>query len=285
MEPLFTVTALYTYDARTAEEISFHENAFLRVYERVDADWWWAKFDNEIGLIPSNYVLRNPDPESEGAPAPPLAAQVYHIDPTPTSATTPPGAGAVDSPAGDAAAAAAAAATPTSPVQAPASPTLQSGSESADDYSPGRRTSAPEEQKHKLLSALDGLGFPNPVKTQPTLTYYGPDGLRYISVWVDRKRKRRGSFGVSRPEAMLFLVEDGGHELISSWPLGEVRLEVSKKKRLTLTLLRTGEVLEYERDRDDIQLLVEDFLAAQVGDCGLLTVGSSLAPSRILLAS
>jgi hypothetical protein len=54
--PLSVATALYDYDPQTDEEISIREGDYLRVYEKVDQDWWFVKRDNDVGLVPATYV-------------------------------------------------------------------------------------------------------------------------------------------------------------------------------------------------------------------------------------
>ena len=51
--------ALYDYDARTAEDLSFKKGEKLEVVNDIDCgDWWQARSlaTNGVGYIPSNYV-------------------------------------------------------------------------------------------------------------------------------------------------------------------------------------------------------------------------------------
>ena len=51
--------ALYDYDARTAEDLSFKKGEHLEVTNSSDGgDWWQARslLTNAVGYIPSNYV-------------------------------------------------------------------------------------------------------------------------------------------------------------------------------------------------------------------------------------
>ncbi|KAJ3085830.1 cytoskeletal protein binding protein, partial [Physocladia obscura] len=56
MEPLRVVTALYDYEARTDEELSFYEGATVLVYDTSDPEWWFVRIDKEAGLAPANYL-------------------------------------------------------------------------------------------------------------------------------------------------------------------------------------------------------------------------------------
>ena len=59
--------ALYDYDARTDEDLSFRKGEHLEILNDTQGDWWYAKSKatkNE-GYIPSNYVARIKSLESE----------------------------------------------------------------------------------------------------------------------------------------------------------------------------------------------------------------------------
>jgi hypothetical protein len=47
---------LYDYDANTEEEISIREGDLVRIYEKMDADWWYVKVDDNVGLAPATYI-------------------------------------------------------------------------------------------------------------------------------------------------------------------------------------------------------------------------------------
>jgi len=51
-------SALYDYDARTTDDLSFRKGQKLEVTNSSDGDWWQAKLygTSEVGYIPSNYV-------------------------------------------------------------------------------------------------------------------------------------------------------------------------------------------------------------------------------------
>ncbi|KAJ3115330.1 cytoskeletal protein binding protein [Phlyctochytrium bullatum] len=61
-EPKLVAVALYDYEARTEDEISFSEGATILVYENEDPEWWFARIDNNVGLVPANYVSSDADP-------------------------------------------------------------------------------------------------------------------------------------------------------------------------------------------------------------------------------
>lgn len=61
MQPSKGITvfvALYDYDARTNEDLSFRKGERLQVVDNTDSDWWLAKSltTHKEGYIPSNYV-------------------------------------------------------------------------------------------------------------------------------------------------------------------------------------------------------------------------------------
>ena len=50
--------ALYDYEARTAEDLSFTKGDELEIINNTDGDWWQARslLTNQVGYIPSNFV-------------------------------------------------------------------------------------------------------------------------------------------------------------------------------------------------------------------------------------
>lgn len=50
------VRAMYKYDARQSDELSFDEGDLLYILDQSDSGWWKAKCGDVSGLIPSNYV-------------------------------------------------------------------------------------------------------------------------------------------------------------------------------------------------------------------------------------
>lgn len=52
------LVALYDYEARTAEDLSFSKGERLELINRPDGEWWEARSlsTNQRGFIPSNYV-------------------------------------------------------------------------------------------------------------------------------------------------------------------------------------------------------------------------------------
>lgn len=52
--------ALYDYDARTQEDLTFRKGQKLKIINNSDGDWWQAQLlgTNQIGYIPSNYVAK-----------------------------------------------------------------------------------------------------------------------------------------------------------------------------------------------------------------------------------
>ena len=59
--------ALYDYQARTDEDLSFKKMDLLEILNDTQGDWWYARSKNtkEEGYIPSNYVAKVKSLESE----------------------------------------------------------------------------------------------------------------------------------------------------------------------------------------------------------------------------
>jgi len=67
-----TFVALYDYDARTDEDLSFKKGDLLEILNDTQGDWWYARAKSshsptakQEGYIPSNYVARVKSLESE----------------------------------------------------------------------------------------------------------------------------------------------------------------------------------------------------------------------------
>lgn len=59
--------ALYDYDARTDEDLSFRKGEHLEILNDTQGDWWFArsKSTRKEGYIPSNYVAKLKSIEAE----------------------------------------------------------------------------------------------------------------------------------------------------------------------------------------------------------------------------
>lgn len=59
--------ALYDYDARTDEDLSFRKGEHLEILNDTQGDWWLArsKRTRQEGYIPSNYVAKLKSIEAE----------------------------------------------------------------------------------------------------------------------------------------------------------------------------------------------------------------------------
>ena len=65
-----TFVALYDYDARTDEDLSFKKGDLLEIMNDTQGDWWYARSKTNKtgkieGYIPSNYVAKVKSLESE----------------------------------------------------------------------------------------------------------------------------------------------------------------------------------------------------------------------------
>uniref|UniRef100_A0A8R1IGM9 SH3 domain-containing protein n=1 Tax=Caenorhabditis japonica TaxID=281687 RepID=A0A8R1IGM9_CAEJA len=62
-----TFVALFQYDARTDDDLSFKKDDILEILNDTQGDWWFAKHKatGRTGYIPSNYVAREKSIESQ----------------------------------------------------------------------------------------------------------------------------------------------------------------------------------------------------------------------------
>ncbi|KAF4986821.1 hypothetical protein FDECE_15754 [Fusarium decemcellulare] len=68
--PVDHARALYDYTRQTDEELSFHEDAHLEVFDTSDPDWILTGFDGDYGFVPSNYIEMGAPDESPAPSAP-----------------------------------------------------------------------------------------------------------------------------------------------------------------------------------------------------------------------
>ncbi|RBQ66648.1 hypothetical protein FVER14953_01512 [Fusarium verticillioides] len=88
-QPVDHARALFDYTRQTDEELSFHEDATLAVYDTADPDWILTGLDGEYGFVPSNYIEMGASAESAQPPLP---------SPPPALPSRPPQAPSISSP-------------------------------------------------------------------------------------------------------------------------------------------------------------------------------------------
>ncbi|KAI0873965.1 hypothetical protein GGS24DRAFT_517067 [Hypoxylon argillaceum] len=79
-KPVGQARSLYEYTRQTDEELSFPEDAPLRVYDASDPDWILVGFESDFGFVPANYIEMSdvatrqesePEAEPTTVPSPP----------------------------------------------------------------------------------------------------------------------------------------------------------------------------------------------------------------------
>ena len=50
------VLALYTYQANSSDELSFHKGSVITVTSKEEEEWWKGELNGQTGLFPCNYV-------------------------------------------------------------------------------------------------------------------------------------------------------------------------------------------------------------------------------------
>ena len=48
--------ALFPYTAQQSDELSFPADAILEVLDETDSNWFTARYNNQVGLVPATYV-------------------------------------------------------------------------------------------------------------------------------------------------------------------------------------------------------------------------------------
>lgn len=67
VNPMKLYVALYDYEARTNEDLSFKKGTQLEILNDTQGDWWYARSltTGKEGYIPSNYIAQSKSLESE----------------------------------------------------------------------------------------------------------------------------------------------------------------------------------------------------------------------------
>ncbi|KAI0404964.1 hypothetical protein F4802DRAFT_207398 [Xylaria palmicola] len=79
-QPVGQARSLYEYTRQTDEELSFPEDAPLRVYDVSDPDWILVGFESEFGFVPANYIEMGETP----SPGPSYPAERETVVPPPS---------------------------------------------------------------------------------------------------------------------------------------------------------------------------------------------------------
>src|SRR4051812_27022847 len=58
---------LYDYSANDEDELSIYKNDYVTIIETYDDGWWMVGKDDSKGLVPSNYLSVDTQPESRNS--------------------------------------------------------------------------------------------------------------------------------------------------------------------------------------------------------------------------
>ena len=75
--------ALYSYTARTANELSFHANDIITICDITSEPWWAAVFKGKSGYVPATYIGHSICSESVDADANEYASMDLSAAPAP----------------------------------------------------------------------------------------------------------------------------------------------------------------------------------------------------------
>ncbi|KAI8820880.1 uncharacterized protein EV422DRAFT_67014 [Fimicolochytrium jonesii] len=220
-EPLTVGTALYNYEAATSEELTFPEDVQIQIFENTDIDWWFGRYEDQVGLVPATYIEVA---ETNGAAVNGAGTHADHA-PSPAHAALP----------------------------SPVKETPQSH--------PGGGVEDAEAQKKQLLSALGGFGFDRPkaAPRHTSIENLGPEDINYYAVTeVDKKKKknsRKGLMGISDEFVLYFISDLKSKTLLSKWEMSQIS-KFSEKKSKKLILEISGEEHQFEGEKQDVLALL-----------------------------
>ncbi|RKO87326.1 hypothetical protein BDK51DRAFT_26735, partial [Blyttiomyces helicus] len=211
-EPLSVVTASYAYDANTTEEISFPEGALIRVYEMNDSDWWFAKYDHEVGLVPASYLEAGEEVQQHG---------IHHDQPPEIHIQ------------------------PVNHVVYPSKPEAAALDEDAASQKDkllsalgGLGFQKPRSSETK--APREDLG-PDDIK------YYSVTEVDKKK----KKNNRKGYIGISDDFSLYFISDLQSKDILSKWPLSEIT-KYSEKKSKRVTLEFGADSRDFEGEKADI---------------------------------
>ncbi|TRX98181.1 hypothetical protein FHL15_000826 [Xylaria flabelliformis] len=240
-KPVGQARSLYEYTRQTDEELSFPEDAPLRVYDASDPDWILVGFESDFGFVPANYIemgstvaRQEPEPEAEREEevvSPPLLPTRPVAPVEPDSARSPPlpdrptSTPSLPSPSGPAAALAG----------------VMQGRSSTRAPTPPPITVPPRQPRPYVEEPRAEPSPPLPVRRRSQSTVSN-DQFMASPPLPKRTSSRRYSDNNMRPQSFSSPVPGGFH----MYNINEMVSVMGKKKKMPTTLgvnLKTGVIL------------------------------------------
>ncbi|KAI3331874.1 hypothetical protein HD806DRAFT_529647 [Xylariaceae sp. AK1471] len=239
-QPVGQARSLYEYTRQTDEELSFPEDAPLRVYDASDPDWILVGFESDFGFVPANYIEMGdtvarqelePETETESTLPPPSLPSRPAAPVEPDEARSPP---LPDRPPSTA--------TPTSP-SGPAATLagVMQGRSSTRAPTPPRITLPPRQQRAYAEEPDDEPSPALPVRPRSHSTI--SNGQSVVSPPLPQRTSSRISDDRDIPAPPFSPLAPGGFHMYN---INEMVSVMGKKKKMPTTLgvnLKTGVIL------------------------------------------
>lgn len=256
--------AIYEYTRQTDEELSFHEDAVLDVFDTSDPDWILVGLDDDYGFVPANYIdLDGGDAADEAAsqtPPPALPARPRSVAFEPDAVEepavpNPAPAGAASALAGVLQGRAAAAKPATPPPPQPArEPHAPSDEESVK--SPAL-PSRPRPTAH-VHSNSDDYGMPDPnERTDVVQPHRTPGGFHMYNISemvsvMGKRKKMPTTLGINLGTGMILIApERAQDEPPQEWTADKMTHYSREGKHVFMELVRPSKSIDFHAGAKD----------------------------------
>ncbi|OAR01966.1 hypothetical protein LLEC1_00107 [Akanthomyces lecanii] len=257
--------AIYEYTRQTDEELSFHENAVLDVFDTSDPDWILVGLDDEFGFVPANYIDMDPgdatDYENSQTPAPALPARprpfATEQDVAEDSAVSTP------SPAGPASALAGVLqgrAAAVKPATRPAQPLPEHSAPSDEESikSPALPSRPRPSQSTHTRSNSDDYGMPDPNDHSDTShPHRAPGGFHMYNISemvsvMGKRKKMPTTLGINLGTGMLLIAPERAQDAPpQEWSADKMTHYSREGKHVFMELVRPSKSIDFHAGAKD----------------------------------
>ncbi|KAI1327564.1 hypothetical protein F5Y16DRAFT_194063 [Xylariaceae sp. FL0255] len=274
-QPTGHARSLYEYTRQTDEELSFPEDAPLRIYDSSDPDWILVGYESDYGFVPANYIeLGNDAQEPEAPPSLPTRPAApeedddREVDEPPSLPSRPPTLPAVNDPAAALAGVMAARATARAATPPPiAIPSRHQPSQS-DDY--GEEPSPILPARSRAISNQSPMASPplpkrtssrfddtTPDPPTPQFSPLAPGGFHMYNInemvsVMGKKKKMPTTLGVNLRTGMILIAPERSQDgPTQEWSADKMTHYSREGKHVFLELVRPSKSVDFHAGAKD----------------------------------
>ncbi|KAJ6786883.1 hypothetical protein PWT90_00024 [Aphanocladium album] len=257
--------AIYEYTRQTDEELSFHEDAVLDVFDTSDPDWILVGLDEEFGFVPANYIDMASggaaDHEDAQAPPPALPARprsvAFEPEQETAAAASPSAAGPASALAGVLQGRAAAVRPATPPPQTAPEPTVPSDEESVKSPALPSRPRPPAQPSH-ARSNSDDYGMPDPnERTDVSQPHRSPGGFHMYNISemvsvMGKRKKMPTTLGINLGTGMILIAPERAQDSPpQEWSADKMTHYSREGKHVFMELVRPSKSIDFHAGAKD----------------------------------